>query len=87
MTIGSHMNSITGPMPHFFLELEKKNIEFDFVCTLASSNIDQSAPNFVKIYMTNTLQMSSILCLIEPEKPKIFVLEFGKMLHSTLFTL
>ena len=35
--------------------------ESDFVYTLASTNIDQSAPNLVKMYMTIRSQMSSIM--------------------------
>ena len=46
----------------FTLEFRKID-EFDFVYTLASANIDQSAPDLVEIYMTNRSQMSLILCL------------------------
>ena len=35
----------------FALELEK-NAEFDFVYTLASTNINQLAPNLFEMYMT-----------------------------------
>ena len=33
----------------------------DFVYTLASTNINQSAPNLVKMYVTVRSQMSSIM--------------------------
>ena len=35
----------------FALELEK-NAEFEFMYTLVSTNINQSVPNFVEMYMT-----------------------------------
>ena len=69
MTVGSEMNSITDPIrleqPELFaLEFGKKNLNFSLFYTLASANINQSAPNLVKIYMTNKSQMGSISCLI-----------------------
>ena len=39
----------------------------DFVYTLASTNIDQSTPNLVKIYVTIRSHMSLIMDLIGPE--------------------
>ena len=44
----------------FTLELEK-NATFDFVYTQASTIINQSAPNLVKIYMTIRSLMSLIM--------------------------
>ena len=41
--------------------------ESDFFNTLASTNVDQSAPNFVKMYLSITSRMSSIMDLIGPE--------------------
>ena len=38
-----------------------KIAEYDFVYTLASTNIDQSAPNLVTIYMTLRSWMSLIM--------------------------
>ena len=46
-----------------------KNAESDFVYTLASTNIDQSAPNLVKMYVTTRFQTSSIMDLIGPDLP------------------
>ena len=46
-----------------------KIVEFDFVYTLSSTNIDQSVPNLVKMYMTIRSQMSSIMELIRQELP------------------
>ena len=53
---------IIGP-ELFALELEK-NAKFDFVYTLASTNINQSAPNLVKVYVTIRSQISYYLDLI-----------------------
>ena len=49
------------------LALEIGKIESDFVYTLASTNINQSALNLVKMYVTIRSQMSSIMDLIRPE--------------------
>ena len=52
----SHMSSIMGQIELEQLELFAlefgKIAESDFVYTLSSTNIDQSAPNFVKMYVT-----------------------------------
>ena len=62
------------------LNLEKI-AESDFVYTLASTNINQSAPNFVKMYVTIRSQMSSIMDLIGPELYLICP-EFAKIAES-----
>ena len=64
----SWIMDLIGPeyLELFALDL-KKNAIFHFVFTLASTNINQSAPNLVKIYMTIRSQMSSILGVIGPE--------------------
>ena len=54
----------------------------DFVYTLASTNSNQSAPNFVKIYVTIRSRMSSIMDLIESEQSELFALEFAKIAKS-----
>ena len=41
-----------------------KIAETDFVCTLAFPNINQSAPNLVKMYVAIRSRMSSIIDLI-----------------------
>ena len=55
-----------------------KIAETDFVHTLASPNINQSAPNLVKMYVTLRSRMSSIMDLIGAELSKLFALEFAK---------
>ena len=44
-----------------------KIAESDLVYTPASTNIDQSAPNLVKMYITIRSRMSSIMDVIRPE--------------------
>ena len=44
-----------------------KIAESDFVYTLASTNIDQSAPNLVKMYIIIRSQRISIMALIGQE--------------------
>ena len=48
------------------------------VYTLASTNINQSPPNLVKIYMTMRSQMSSIMDVIGPEYLEFLTLELKK---------
>ena len=64
-----------------------KNAESDFVYTPASTNIDQSAPNLVKMYMTIRSRISLIMDLIRPELSKLSALEFENLPYLTLFTL
>ena len=64
------MSSITGEIERehpelFALEFEKI-AEYDFVYTLSSTNIDQSAPNLVKMYVIIRSRMSSIMDPIGP---------------------
>ena len=69
--MGARMSLIMGQIeaeyPELFALEFGKNAESDFVYTLASTNIDQSAPNLVKMYMTIGSRMSSIMDLIGPE--------------------
>ena len=56
MSIKSHISLIMGQIepehPELFALEFGKIAESDFVYTPASTNIDQSAPNLVKMYMT-----------------------------------
>ena len=61
--------------------------ESDFVYTPLSANIDQSAPNLVKMYMTIRSQMSLIMDVIRPELSKLSTLELENFPYLTLFTL
>ena len=87
----AQMNLIMGqiePEHLKLLALEFGKIAiFDFVYTLASTNIDQSAPNLFKIYMTIRSQISSIVDLIGPELSELSALEFENLPYLNLFTL
>ena len=69
--IKSQMSSIMGQIELEHLELFAlvfgKIAESDFIYTLASTNIDQSAPNLVKMYMTIRSRMSLIMDVNGPE--------------------
>ena len=65
----------------------KKIAEFDFVYTLASTNINQSTPNLVKMNTTIRLWMSSIMDIIRPELSKLSALELENLPYLRLFTL
>ena len=91
MPMRARMSSIMGQIepkhPELFALEFGKIAESDFVYTLVSTNIDQSAPNLVKMYMTLRSQMSSIMDLIRPELSKLSALEFENLPYLTLFTL
>ena len=91
MPIKSRMSSILGQMESEHLKLFAlefgKIAESDFVYTLASTNIDQAAPNLVKMYVTVRLWMSSIMDLIRPELFELSFLELENFPYLTLFTL
>ena len=88
----SQMSLILGqiepePLELFALEFGKI-AESDFVYTLASTNINQSAPDLVKMYVTVRSWMSLIMDLIEPELSDLFALEFAKNAESNfIYTL
>ena len=85
------MSSIIGQIksehPELFALEFGKIAESDFVYSLASTNIDQSAPNLVKIYMTIRSWISSIMDLIGPELFEFSALELENLPYLTLFTL
>ena len=91
MLIKSRMSSIMGQIESehqelFALELGKI-AESDIVYTLASTNIDQSTPNLVKMYATIRSQMTLIMDLIEAELFELSALEFENLPYLILFTL
>ena len=86
MPLRSHMSLIMGQIEPehselFALECGKMS-ELHFVYTLASTNINQSAPNLVEMYVTIRSPMSSIMDLIGPELSELFALEFAKIAES-----
>ena len=81
------MGQIEPEHPEFFALEFGKIAESDFVYTPASTNIDQSAPNLIKMYVTLRSQMSSIRDLIGPELSELSALEFKNLPYLTSFTL
>ena len=80
--MSSIMGQIEPEHPKLFALEFGKIAESDFVYTLASTNINQSAPNLVKMYVTIRSWMSSIVDLIQPEVSELFALEFAKIAES-----
>ena len=81
------MGQIEPEHPELFALEYGKFAEYDFVYTLSSTNIDQSAPNLVKMYVIIRSQMSLIMDLIGPELSKLSALDLENLLYLTLFTL
>ena len=70
--------------PELFALEFGKIAETDFVYTLSSTNIDQSAPNLYAIIRS---RMSSIMDLIRPELFELSVLELENLPYLTVYTL
>ena len=87
MPIKSRMSLIMGQIEPEHSELFAlefgKIAESDFIYTPASTNIDQSAPNLVKMYVTIRLRMSSIMDQIGPELSEFTALEFENFPYLT----
>ena len=76
------MGQIEPDHPELFALEFGKIAETDFVYTLASPNINQSAPNLVKMYVTIRSRMSSIMDLIGEEPSELLALVFAKIAES-----
>ena len=86
MPIRSQMSSIMEQIEQehselFVLEFGKF-AESDFVYTLTSTNINQSAPNLVKMYVTIISRMRSIMDSIGPDMSELFPFQFAKIAES-----
>ena len=77
--MSSVMDIIVLEHPQLFALELRKIAELDFVYTLASRNVDQSVPNWVKMNTTLRPRMSSIMDLIGPELYDLSALELEKM--------
>ena len=55
------MGQIEPEHPELFALEFRKIAEYDFVYNLASTNINQSAPNWVQMYMTIRARISTIM--------------------------
>ena len=76
------MEQIKPEHPELFALEFGKIAEYYFVYTLASPNINQSAPNLVKMYVTIRSRMSSIM-----NCHSYLPLNLQTLLNLTLFTL
>ena len=83
--MSSKMGRTESEHPELFALKFGKIAESDFVYTLASTNMDQSTPNLVKMYVTIRSRMSSIMDLIGPELFELSALEFENLPYLTLF--
>ena len=81
------LGQIESEHPELFALEFGKIAESDFVYIPASTNIDQSTPNLVKMYMTIRLRMSLIMDLIGPELYELSALKFENWPYLSLFTL
>ena len=70
MPIRSQMSTMMGQieleLPELFALEFRKIAKYDFVYTLASTNNNQLAPNFVQMCMTIRSRMNLIMELIRP---------------------
>ena len=86
MLIRSQMSSIMEQIeperPELFVLEFRKMAESDFVYTLASTNINQSASNLVKMYVTIRSPMRLIMDLLRPEMSELFPHEFANIAES-----
>ena len=91
MSIRSRMSLITDQIepehPELFALEFGKIAEYDFVYTLSSTNVDRSAPNLVKMYVTIRSWMSSIMDLIRLELSELSALELENLRYLTVYTL
>ena len=82
--MSSILEQIELEHPKLFALEFRKIAESDFVYTVASTNIDQSTPNLVKMYVTIRLRMSLIMDLIRPELFELSALELENFPYLTL---
>ena len=76
------IKQISPEHPELFAREFWKIAESDFVYILASTNINQSASNLVKMYVTIRSKMSLIIDLIGPELSELFALKFAEIAES-----
>ena len=79
--------AIEPEYPEVFTLEFGKIADYDFVYTLSSTKINQSAPNLVKMYVIVRSPMSSIMHLIGPKLSELFALEFAKIASDFVYTL
>ena len=85
--MSSIMGQIEPEHPELFALEFRKIAEYDFVYTISSTNIDQSAPNLVKMYVIIRSWMTLIMDLIGSELSELSALELENLPYLTLLTL
>ena len=74
-----------GPKQLLFALEFGKIAAFDFVYSLASSNINQSSQNLVTMYMSIRSQMGLIMGQVIPDQSVLSALEIEKLNFISLF--
>ena len=90
LTTRARMSSVIEPIGPELSELsalEFENLPYLTVYSLASTNINQSSLNLVKMYLTTRARMSSIMEANRPELSELSALEFENFPYLTMFTL
>ena len=77
------MGQIEPEHPELFALEFGKIAEYDFVYSLSSTNIDQSAPNLVKMYVIIRSQVSSIMDIIGLKPSELSALELENLPYLT----
>ena len=80
MTIRSQITLIVGIIISEHSELLEEIAELDILYTLAFTNINQSALNLIKMYVTLRSQMIHTVDLIRTEHLQLSALELEKLL-------
>ena len=81
------MGQIEPEHPELFALEFGKIAEYHFVYILSSTNIDQSAPNLVKIFVIIRSQMNSIMDPIGPELFELSALELENAIFDFVYNL
>ena len=77
--MSSIVSQIEPEHPELFALEFGKIAEYDFVYALSSTNINQSAPNLVQMYMTIRSHMSLIMPVVGPEQSELSALELENL--------
>ena len=83
--MSSIMSQIGLKQPELFALELGKIAAFDFVYFLASTNINQSTPNLVTMYMSKRSEMSLIMGQVIPDQSVLSALEMEKLNFNSLF--
>ena len=88
MPIRSRITSVMGQIeaehPELFAFEFVKTAEYGFIYTRSSTNINQLAPNLVKLYVIIRSWMKLIMDLIGPELSELSALELEKLPYLIL---